>query len=154
MKYFSQTGGDIGAVYRASIYRQRGRGLGSFFSGLWRFVRPLVLSGAKAVGREAKEAGLKALSDINNGKSLKEILQTRSGEAVHNLKTKLESKIGEMSGSGLKRAKIRKVAIKKKGIRSRSRKQKNKPKQIGGSLKKYKNSRKKRQTHRRRDIFG
>jgi hypothetical protein len=45
-------GGNIGRLYKASFRVQRGNGLGSFFRGLFRFVKPLLYSGAKAVGRE------------------------------------------------------------------------------------------------------
>jgi hypothetical protein len=46
-------GGDIGRVYRASFRMQRGNGIGTFFSGFFRFVKPLLYSGAKAFGNEA-----------------------------------------------------------------------------------------------------
>jgi len=45
--------GEIGSVYRASFRVQRGNGIGSFFRGLFRFVKPLLYSGAWAVGKEA-----------------------------------------------------------------------------------------------------
>jgi hypothetical protein len=55
--YVSQSGGrggggDIGPVYRASFKMQRGNGIGSF-RGLFRFLKPLLYSGAKTAGREA-----------------------------------------------------------------------------------------------------
>jgi len=46
-------GGEIGPVYRASSKVQRGNVIGSFFRGLFRFVKPLLYSGSKAVGKEA-----------------------------------------------------------------------------------------------------
>ena len=45
----SGNGGGIGPVYRASFRVQRGNGLGSFFRGLFRFVKLLLYSGAKGV---------------------------------------------------------------------------------------------------------
>jgi len=53
--YVNQSGGvgEVGPVYRASFRVQRGNGIGSFFMGLFRFVKPLLYSGAKAVGKEA-----------------------------------------------------------------------------------------------------
>ena len=52
--YVNQSGvGEISPVYRASFRVQRGNGIGSFFRGLFRFVKPLLHSGAKAVGKEA-----------------------------------------------------------------------------------------------------
>jgi len=46
-------GGEVGPVYRANFRVQRGNGIGSFFRGLFRCVKPLLNSGAKAVGKEA-----------------------------------------------------------------------------------------------------
>jgi len=46
-------GGEVGSVYRACFRKQRGNGIGPFFRGLFRFVKPLLYSGAKAVGKEA-----------------------------------------------------------------------------------------------------
>jgi hypothetical protein len=57
-------GGGIGPVYRASFRVQRGHGIGSFFKGLFRFVKPLLFSGAKTVGKEALKMGANILSDI------------------------------------------------------------------------------------------
>jgi len=52
--YVNQSGGgDIGLGYRASFRMQRGNGIGSFFRGLFRFVKPLFYSGAKTEGTEA-----------------------------------------------------------------------------------------------------
>jgi hypothetical protein len=53
--YVNQSGsgsGEIGPVYRASFIVQRGNDIGSF-RGLFRFVKPLLYSGAKGVGKEA-----------------------------------------------------------------------------------------------------
>ena len=46
-------GGDIGPIYRASFRLQRGNGKGNFFRGPFRFVKPLLYSGAKAFRKEA-----------------------------------------------------------------------------------------------------
>jgi hypothetical protein len=52
--YVNQSGGggEVGPVYRASFRVQRGNGIGSF-RGPFRFVKPLLYSGVKAVGKEA-----------------------------------------------------------------------------------------------------
>jgi len=64
--YVNQSGGgEIGPVYRASFRMQRGNGIGSFFGGLFRFVKPLMYSGAKAVGKEALKTG-SSITDILN----------------------------------------------------------------------------------------
>jgi hypothetical protein len=52
--YVNQSGGgnQIGPVYRASFRVPRGNCIGSFFMGLFRFVKPLLYARAKAVGKE------------------------------------------------------------------------------------------------------
>ena len=62
----SRGGGEIGPVYRASFRMQRGNGMGSFFRGLFRFVTPLLFSGAKAVGKEFLKTGSHIITDILN----------------------------------------------------------------------------------------
>ena len=66
--YVNQSGGggEIGSVYRASFRMQRGNGIGSFFRGLFRFVKPLLFSVAKAVVKEALKTGSNIMTDILN----------------------------------------------------------------------------------------
>jgi len=55
----------IGPIYRNPPFIQRGHGIGSIPSGLWRsFVRPLLWHDAKAVGSEALAAGRNILTDM------------------------------------------------------------------------------------------
>ena len=49
---YQSSGGKIGPVYRASFRMQRINGIGSFFRGLFCFVKPLLYSGAKAVRKK------------------------------------------------------------------------------------------------------
>lgn len=147
-RYFLQVGGgDIGPVYRSSYYKQRGRGLGNFFRGLWKFVKPLVTGGIKAVGREARDTGIRVLSDIGTGKPIKEVFQERSMEAIDNLKRKAEDKISRMTGAGLRAPKRARIKY------SRNKIKKVKKKQVGrGRGRKQKKMKKKRK--RIRDIFA
>jgi hypothetical protein len=63
--YATQSGGvEIGPVYRASFWVQRGNGIGSSFRGLFRFVKHLLYSGAKAVGKEVLKTGSNIMNDI------------------------------------------------------------------------------------------
>ena len=65
--YVNQSGGcEIGPVYRARLMLQRGNGIGSFFRGLFRFVKPLLYSGAKAVGKKALKTISNIITDILN----------------------------------------------------------------------------------------
>ena len=94
-------GGDIGPVYRASFRVQRGNGIGSFFRGLFRFVKPLLYSGAKAIGKEALKTGSNIFTDILNkqeDQQFGDILKSRFGEAKGNLKQRIKT----MTGSGLR----------------------------------------------------
>ena len=100
--YVNQGGGsgEIGPVYRASFRVQRGNGIGSFFRGLFRFVKPLLFSGAKAVGKEALKTSSHIITDILNKEPeqpVDDIFKTRFSEAKGNL----EQKIKKMMGSGL-----------------------------------------------------
>lgn len=96
----SGSGNEIGPVYRASFRVQRGNGIGSFFRGLFRFVKPLLYSGAKAVGKEALKTGSNIITDILNKQPeqpVGNIFKNRFTEAKDNL----EEKIKKMTGSGL-----------------------------------------------------
>jgi hypothetical protein len=123
----SAGGGNIGPLYKASFTVQRGNDLGSFFRGLFRFVKPLLYSGAKAVVREALSTGSNILTDILNKDSeqpVKSIVIKRFEEAKGNF----EQKIKNMTGNGLtvkrkrksktvqslsKRAKVKNIFTKK-----------------------------------------
>ena len=99
--YVTQSiGGDIGPVYRASFRVQRGNGIGSFFRWLFRFVKTLLYSGAKSVGKESLKTGSNILTDILNKQPEEPVgdtFKTRFGEAKDNL----EQKINKMTVSDL-----------------------------------------------------
>jgi hypothetical protein len=79
---------------------QRGYGIGSFFRGLSRFVKTLLCSGAKAVGKEALRSDSNILTDLlkkEPDQHVGNILKSRAGEA----NTNLEHKIKNMTGAGL-----------------------------------------------------
>jgi len=78
----------IGPIYAASIYLQRGHGIGSFFGPLFRFVRPLLWT----VGR----TGGKIISDIEHNKSpdmSAEDISKHVGESVTKSTHRLVSKL-------------------------------------------------------------
>jgi len=53
---------DIGPIYSTAPFVQRGHGLGSVLSGLFRTLRKILYSGAKSMGKETfKALGLEAL---------------------------------------------------------------------------------------------
>jgi len=99
--YVNQSGGgDIGPVYRASFRMQRGNGMGSFFRGLFRFVKPLLYSWAKAVGKEALKTGSNIITDILN-KEPEQPVGTIFKNLFIEAKGNLQEKIRKMTGSGL-----------------------------------------------------
>ena len=99
--YVNQSGGgDIGPVCRASFKIQRGYCIGAFFRGLFRFVKPLLYSVAKAVGKDVLKTGsniIKGMLNKEPEQAVANIFKTRFSEAKGNL----EDKIKKMTGSGL-----------------------------------------------------
>jgi len=63
--YVSQIGGggEVGPVYRESFKVQRGNGIGFFFRGLFRFVKTMLYSGEKAVGKYVLKIGSNIITD-------------------------------------------------------------------------------------------
>jgi hypothetical protein len=99
--HVNQSGGvEIVPVYRDSFRVQRGNGIGSFFRGLFRFVKTLLYSGAKAVGKETFKTDSNIINDIiykEPEQAVGNIFKIRFSQA----KGKLEEKIKNMTGSGL-----------------------------------------------------
>jgi hypothetical protein len=93
--YVNQSGGgEIGPAYRASYRMWMANGIGSFFRGLFRFVKRLLLdSGAKAVGKEALKTGSNIITYILNKESEQpvcSIFKKRFSQAKGNLEEKLK----------------------------------------------------------------
>lgn len=93
----------FGPLLRFSSKYQRGRGLGGIFSGLFRYLKPILKSGLKYFGKEAIHTGADLISELVQ-KPVKEVLRDRSLKIVDNLRDKAVSKIQNMSGSGCKRS--------------------------------------------------
>jgi len=103
--YVSQSGGkEILPVYRTSFRVHRGNGISYFFRGLFRFFKPLLYSGAKAVGLEALKTGSNIITDILNKEPeqpICTIFKTPFSQAKRNLEEKIKKVAGP--GLGLKR---------------------------------------------------
>jgi hypothetical protein len=77
----------IGPVYVLPPFHQRGYGIGSYLSGLWRVFRPFLWKGAKRVGRETLRTGGKILTDIADSESNPQhIISSNVTEAINRLR--------------------------------------------------------------------
>lgn len=132
---------------------QRGRGLGGIFSSLWRFMQPLLKSGASHLSRELIETGSDILKGVGDNKPIKSILADRSIQIVDKIRDKAANKIKTMAGAGKKRKK-------KLNIKDICKKQRKQTAQLVGYRQplKKKNTTKKNKTklqpHRILDIFS
>ena len=108
MKYYvRQAGGGsgdngVGPIYTVPPFVQRGRGIGSFLSGLFRAVRPILWSGAKVMGKEALGTSGKILTGIADNPNVggREIISRNMTESLKNVSAK-------MSGRGQRKRKRR-----------------------------------------------
>ena len=75
---------------------QRGHGIDTFLSGLFRLVRPVLWSGVKAVGRETLRTGGKILSDLADYTTTdvkpRHIIAKHVNDSAQNLIQKLRGK--------------------------------------------------------------
>jgi hypothetical protein len=88
-------------MHVGSPYIQQDKGLGSFLAGLFRIVKPVLVSSAKSLGKAALISGTNIVSDIagkQEGSKVKDIVSNRVTETVKSLTNKLQQ-----TGKGLKR---------------------------------------------------
>lgn len=82
--YLNQAGTGFGTVYAGNAY-QRGHGIGSFLSGLFRCVFPLLKSGTATVGSELLKTGANIVSDISRNEDFDTVIKRRGKETIENL---------------------------------------------------------------------
>ena len=86
----------LGPIYSVPHFVQRGHGIGSFLSGLFRLVRPVLWRGVKAIGRETLRTGCNILSDLADNTSgdvkPRHIIAKHVSDSVLNLIQKLRCK--------------------------------------------------------------
>lgn len=120
--YENQVGGGVDQVFVGSPY-QRGNGIGSFLSGLFRKALPILSSGARTVGKEALRAGVGILSDLSQSMPFSESVRMRSRDVTNNLKRKADEKVDNfMTGAGykrLRRSPASQILLKRRGKKSR-----------------------------------
>jgi len=99
--YLNQSGNGMSVFHGARM--QRGHGLGSFLSGLFRNAWPLIQTGAKAFGKQFLRTGLQIANDVADGQELKESGKRRIPERIKAFTS--SSDFTNQSGSGRKRRK-------------------------------------------------
>lgn len=82
--YLNQAGTGFGSVYAGNVY-QRGHGIGSFLSGLFRCVFPLIKNGTATVGNELLKTGAHIVSDIARNEDFDTVIKRRGKETIENL---------------------------------------------------------------------
>ena len=91
---------------------QRGHGLGSMLSGLFRSAMPLIKRGLASFGRHALKTGLEIANDVADGNSFGSSVKTRVPVGIKRFAS--QSNLTNQSGSGRKRR--RQVSKKKKKV--------------------------------------
>ncbi len=103
--YINQAGYGLNPVFAGSRM-QRGHGLGSIFSGLFKAATPLLKRGAKALGKQALSTGMELANDLLEGKNLKTAAKSRLKSAGSKMmKEAVESVRSRPPGKRVKRNK-------------------------------------------------
>jgi len=100
--YIRQAGGGgsntaIGPIYSIPPYLQRGRGIGNVLGSLFRFIKPILWSGAKALGRETLRTDIAKNRTSTSPVEVRDIVSRRLSESRQKL-------IDTLEGRGRKRA--------------------------------------------------
>jgi hypothetical protein len=99
--YLQQSGNGMSVFQGARL--QRGHGLGSFLSGLFRNAWPLIQTGAKALGKQVLRTGLQIANDVADGDQFMDAAKRRLPEGIKAFTS--SSDLNTQSGSGRKRRK-------------------------------------------------
>ena len=91
--YYDQMGGAMVPIYQGTKY-QKGYGLGSIFSGLFKAAVPMLKKGAAALGKTALRTGVNIAKDAMAGKDLKAAFTDNAKLAGKDLLNKSINHIG------------------------------------------------------------
>lgn len=87
---------DIGPLYKGPLIYQKGSGIGSFFSGLYKHLKPFLSSGLEALRDQSIKTGSAILSEVG-AKPFKEILKEQGKIAAKDLTERGVNKLKRMS---------------------------------------------------------
>jgi hypothetical protein len=85
---------------------QRGHGIGSIFSGLFRTVFPILKKVAPVIGRKALQTGIQIASDVADGRSFKDAAKSRVMGVINEGINKIIPGGNAQSGSGIRRRRV------------------------------------------------
>ena len=102
--YLNQVGGALPVFAGARI--QKGHGLGSMFRSLVRMAAPLLVKGAKAVGKQVLRSGVQVMNDVASGHNFRDSFKKHGRAGAHTLARKGIRKI--QTGKGVSRARATK----------------------------------------------
>ena len=112
-------------VYSVPHFFRRGHGIGSVLTGFWRWIKPILWSGAKILGRESVRTGGKILADLaqNNNSDVtpRDIVSKHLSESVGKVLSGRGRKRKRNATTTTARSVIRKTAT------TKTKKQKKKP---------------------------
>lgn len=162
-KCMQRGGSDVIGKHRPSYYAgvrfQRGRGLGSFFSKIFRWIKPLALPALKTVGKELGRASINTMGDVLAGQQLKTAGQEHFKKAGSNLwqeaLTKMTGGRGRSLPLGLMPGAMENMSkLQFRGIGTTSTKGKRKRQVDSKQVKKYKKRKLVKSLTTTQDIFG
>ena len=111
---------DIGPVYSVPHFVQQGHGIRSVLTGFWRWIKPILWSGARTLGRESVRTGGNILADLaqntNSDVTPRDIVAKHLSESVGKV----------LSGRGRKRKRNVTTTKAQTGKRKTAKKQKTK----------------------------
>ena len=112
--YYMQQSGSGLSVFQGSR-GQRGHGLGSMLSGLFRSAVPMLKRGLATFGKHALKTGLEIAGDVSEGKSFRDSARDRIVPTIlPGIKRFAEAELfNNQSGNGKRRKRVRKL-IKRK----------------------------------------
>lgn len=147
--YLNQADGSF-SLYNGSAYQRGHGGIGSFLSGLFRFVLPMLKKGGEQIAKEVVRTSFNVVQDMEGDTDFKTSLRRRGLEGIQNLQTRA---LEAMNGSGLyKRTRKRRATTHSGSNRVVKRTKLTRKKAVKKS-KKSKPRQRKKKSSRKHDIF-
>jgi hypothetical protein len=103
--YVNQCGHGLPVFYGSRM--QRGHGIGSIFSGLFRTIFPILKRVAPVIGRKALQTGIQIASDVAGGQSFGDSAKARVMNVIEEGINKIVPSESNQSGSGIRRKRKR-----------------------------------------------